>query len=178
MVNFVDENTITFNGIPTNGYFSNNNIVVLREEDTHKSIAPDLVDYFLKSKFSTTEYKASYLGLIAMVNAEKDMTNGTLEYKAYIDDKGVEHSKDEMKSLADATANAIYYKILGVLESKIAAVSDKLTFLGKSLLNIVFTSPSDLIHKIRDMKFELVIQTWPYDEIYPTKSETYNPIVL
>jgi hypothetical protein len=172
LVNFVDPNTITFNGIPTNGYLSNKNLIVLSETNTHKSITPALINSFLSTKFSTNEYKASYLGLVAMVKAIKSSTDGSLTYQSYVDAEGVEHTPEQMSGYATTTANAIYNKILGVLTGK---VGDSL---GKRLMGVVFASPTDLIHKLRDMKFELAIQTYPYADEYPTSSTTYAPIAF
>ena len=172
LVNFVDPNTITFNGIPTNGYLSNKNLIVLSETNTHKSITPALINSFLSTKFSTNEYKASYLGLVAMVKAIKSSTDGSLTYQSYVDAEGVEHTPEQMSGYATTTANAIYNKILGVLTGKVGDT------LGESLMGVVFASPTDLIHKLRDMKFELAIQTYPYADEYPTSSTTYAPIAF
>ena len=84
-----------------------------------------------------------------------------------------------MKGYAEQTANAIYNKIVSVINGKIPSSISKYVS-GESLLNIVFKSPTDLIHKLRDMKFELVIQTYPYAETYTKEypDTLLNPIAF
>ena len=179
LVAFVDPNTITFNGIPTNGYFSNNNIVVLREDVTHKSITPDLIDSFLGKKFSLDPVNspASFLGLVAMVNATKNNETGALKYNSYTSLDGNTYDATTMQAQAEQTANAIYNKIVSVLNNRIpSSISGLIS--GENVINVIFESPTDLIHKVRDMKFKLVIQTYPYADTYPTTSTTYSPVIL
>ena len=93
-----------------------------------------------------------------------------------------------METHAETTAEAIYNKVLGVFKTRLAAIDttpivNKLTSaesLSKSMLGLVFSSPSDLIHKIRDMKFEVVIKTYPYAETYTTTDLTtgFQPVML
>ena len=189
LIAFVDPNTITFNGIPNNGYFYNKKVVVLNEDATNKSITPSLLDTFLKNKLSTADYSASFLGLVAIVNATKSSVDGSLSYNDYYYEAERRTYTDlEMKNLAETTANAIYNKVLNVFKSKLAAIDstplvNKLTSaekLSKNLLGLVFSSPTDLIHKMRDMKFQVVIKTYPYAETYTTTDLTtgFQPVML
>ena len=177
LVAFVDPNTVTFNGIPTNGYFSNNNIVVLREQDTHKSITPELIDSFLSSKFSLDKSKpASFLGLVAIANSTVK-ADGTLEYHSYTDYNDNSYGADVMKTQAEQTAKAIFNKIVSVIDGKIPSSLSSIVK-GKNVIAFVFEDETDMIHKFRDMKFKLVIQTYPYADTYPTTSTTYSPVIL
>ena len=181
LVKFVDPNTITFNGIPTNGHFTNKNAIVLREDVTHKSIVPGLVDYFLKEKFSLDKTKpASYLGLAAIVNASKSDKDGSLTYNSYTDINDIEYTSSQMSEFATMTAEAIYNKILSVLVNRVGSFQLGDFKFPDAVLNVVFENPLDLIHKLRDMKFEIVIQTYPYAEQYTpnTPDGAYAPVVF
>ena len=166
LVKFIDPTNITFSGMPANGLqdaTKGNNFVVMYEDATYKDINIDLINYFLKNKFSTTQdntyYEASYEGLIAILNADMDYNNGNLTYKAYGN-----YTAAQMEQFAKNTASGIYYKISQVLDSRITA--------GGTLLTLLVKDPTHFMHILRDMEIELVISTYPYS------GSTYTPIVF
>ena len=166
LVSFIDASNITFAGMPANGYqdeTKGNNFVVMYEDATYKDININLINYFLKNKFSTTYdgtyYEASYEGLVAILNADISYSNGNLTYKAFGD-----YTAAQMKTFAENTANGIYYKILQVFDSKVS--------MGGTLLTFLVKSPTHFMHVLRDMEVELIISTYPYT------GTQYSPIVF
>lgn len=173
LVKFIDPTNITFSGMPANGLqdaTKGNNFVVMYEDATYKDINIDLINYFLKNKFSTTQdntyYEASYEGLIAILNADMDDNNGNLIYKAYGD-----YDAAEMEQFAKNTASGIYYKIKQVLDNNVK-VEIIVTITGGTLLTTMVTDPTHFMHILRDMEIELVIKTHPYS------GNKYAPIVF
>ena len=146
LVKFIDPTNITFSGMPANGLqdaTKGNNFVVMYEDATYKDINIDLINYFLKNKFSTTQdntyYEASYEGLIAILNADMDYNKGNLTYKAYGN-----YTAAQMEQFAKNTASGIYYKISQVLDSRITA--------GGTLLTLLVKDPTHFMHILRDME--------------------------
>ena len=190
---FVDENTITFNNIVSNGDFDSKNVIVMDENATHKGVTAELVDSFI-SRFSAKDESgqtrtASYYGLYAILNATLN-SDGTLSYNAYKDASNqivrikrnnveIELNEANMAIEADNTANGIYYKIYNTINDKIGNIAGGIfSSMGEDLVNTFFTSPLDLRYKLRDMRFRLTIETYPYAEKYPTSSKTYGPMVF
>ena len=190
---FVDENTITFNNIVSNGDFDSKNVIVMDENATHKGVTAELVDSFI-SRFSAKDESgqtrtASYYGLYAILNATLN-SDGTLSYNAYKDASNqivrikrnnveIELNEANMAIEADNTANGIYYKIYNTINNKIGNIAGGMfSSLGEDLVDTFFTSPLDLRYKLRDMRFRLTIETYPYAEKYPTSSNTYGPMVF
>lgn len=66
---------ITFSNIAQNGFWSNNNVVVLNEEFTHKSITPENIQGFLDSFYST------YAGLYKIAMATDEELESAMIYE-------------------------------------------------------------------------------------------------
>lgn len=172
LLKFVDPNTITFNNLAVNGYFTNTNVVVLNENDTNKSLASGLIDTFLRSKFSLDPNNpATFVGLYAILNAS--YSDGKFEYSSYTYNNGktsINYTKDQMKAQAEQTASSIFNKIKNVLDNKSAG----------SLISLFASDATELMHILRDVKVQIRIQPYPYAEYYEiTDPKTsVNPIIL
>ena len=180
IINFADPNVITFNNLPTNGYFSKGNVVVLDEANTNKNLSYDTIDYFLGEKFSYGGNTATYKGLYAILNAEySEETGWEFEYPSYdeVADKGKvltnldDNSNNDMEEYALQTANGMYNKVKASLDAR--SLGD--------LFPIVVESPEHLMHLLRETKLEINISNYPYKKVYPEDEhlETgYKPIIL
>lgn len=145
--------TITFNGMVANGGFDNKNVVILDENPVYKEVSNEKVEEYLKR-----------FGADATLQGLKDILNGEMK-----DDK-VDWT-DEAKK----TGQAIYNKVKGVIAGK---VGDSLAGIAMGIVG--FSSYEVLMYKFRDMKFELVIETYPYAAKYTTETPTttLQPIVF
>ena len=180
LINFADPNVITFNNLPTNGYFSKGNVVVLDEANTNKNLSYDTIDYFLGEKFSYGGNTATYKGLYAILNAEySEETGWKFEYPSYseVADKGKvltnldDNPNNDMEEYALQTANGMYNKVKASLDAR--SLGD--------LFPIVVESSEHLMHLLRETKLEINISNYPYKKDYPEDEhlETgYKPIIL
>ena len=172
LLKFVDPNTITFNNLSVNGYFSNNNVVVLNEDSTNKSLGPGLIDTFLKNKFSLDSSKpATYIGLYAILNAT--YSDKQFSYSDYTYNNGntvTTYTAAQMKTEAEQTATSIYNKVKSVLDNRGAG----------ALIGLFADDATHLMHILRDVKVEIKIQPYPYAEYYDISDPTTgtNPLVL
>lgn len=180
IINFADPNVITFNNLPTNGYFSKGNVVVLDEANTNKNLSYDTIDYFLGEKFSYGGNTATYKGLYAILNAEySEETGWKFEYPSYseVADKGKvltnldNNPNNDMEEYALQTANGMYNKVKASLDAR--SLGD--------LFPIVVESSEHLMHLLRETKLEINISNYPYKTVYPEDEhlETgYKPIII
>lgn len=150
---------MTFKGMVTNGDFDNNNVIILDENPVYKEVSSAKVDEFLSSFSADVNGKkcvATCAGLMSILIDATANSDGSLTFP-----------DDESRILAEDTANAIFYK----LENTIAKVNENL----KGLIGVFFSDPTDLMRKLRDTKFQIVIETRPYED---TEGAPLNPIVF
>ena len=175
---FIDPSTITFKNIFANNYFDKNNVIMMNQNITHKNMSYQLVNSFLERFAAFREsdqktIKASYEGLYAILDANIS-ADGTLVYKDFIDANQKTISAADMKQKANDTAYAIYHKIYNTISNKIGNIGGGM-FKGMTdeLVGSFFTGEEDLKHKLRDMRFKIIIETYPY-----TDKGTENPILF
>ena len=169
LTRFVSPQTITFNGVITNGIFKEDpqneefsNVIILKEEEVHKDISIKKVNDFLPM-FSTNDYTATLDGLYGIVDA-------TLA-------SGAKKITWDSQSAAMETGRAIYNKIFNkmqeVLEEKLpigAEYATKQVFwiLFKGSVFAIEPSHDELLelfmHSLRDIVFTIEIETYPYAE--------------
>ena len=149
----VDANTITFNGIVSNGYFDASNVVMLDDNPVHKDVSEDKVEAYIK-KFGA---EASLQGLKDILNAE--FSGSTIAWT----------------NEAKKTGQAIYNKIKSVVARKAGE-----SLAGTAMGLIGFGDYEALMYQLRDMKFELCIKTYPYANKYTATEATgqLQPIVF
>ena len=164
----INENTITFNGMVQNGYFAkeDKNAVVLYEAPVYKEVSIQTVEGFI-NRFSSGGKTATLAGLKAILNATL-LANGTLEFK-----EADGYSATENQSMATETAEAIINKLISVIGDRNLNIIVAEVNFSKIISPGMFKNATDLMHKLRDMKFEIVIKTWPY-----SSSSTLQPIVF
>lgn len=156
LMKFAHPRNITFSNIKNNGYFSDENVVVLDEINTNKSIKVSTIDSFL-TRFSDGTNIPSFVGLYAILNAS--YSNSIFTYKAANID-GIDYSADELEIEAVETATGIYNKLYNTFESKATG--------GGALLSIIAESETHLMHVLRDAVIKVTIVNYPY-------ADTYNP---
>ena len=149
----IDPNTITFNGLIPSNDFEKGNVVIIDEEPVYKEMSVTTVEGFLK-KFGQD---ATLAGLKDIANAE---FNG---------------DKINWSTAATATGNAIYNQIKGILSGKVGSY-----IAGQAMEYLKLKDAEAMMYNMRDMKFEIVIETYPYASSYPATELTtgYQPIVF
>ena len=158
----IGASTITFNGIVPNGDFNSMNVVMLDENPVYKEVSDQKVEEYLK-KFGSN---ATLQGLRDILNADFSDEND-------VDDNGVRYIP--WTNAAKLTGEAIFSKIKGVIAGKAG------NYAAEQALDIVgFKNYEALMYKLRDMKFELIIETYPYAPTYTTETPetTLQPIVF
>ena len=138
--------TITFNGIVSNGNFDQNNVVVLDENPVYKEVSEKKVEEYLK-KFGND---ASLQGLKDILNSEFPEGSNTIQWSTE----------------AENTGKAIYDKVYSVLERKAGSLT------GLAMGVVGFSNYEALMYKMRDMRFEICIKTYPYAAKYTTTDLT------
>lgn len=149
---------------------------MMNQNITHKNMSYQLVNSFLERFAAFREsdqktIKASYEGLYAILDANIS-ADGTLVYKDFIDANLKTISAADMEQKANDTAYAIYHKIYNTISNKIGNIAGELVSAG-DLVGSFFTGEEDLKHKLRDMRFKIIIETYPY-----TDEGTENPILF
>jgi hypothetical protein len=161
--------TVTFNGLVESSHFDSDpskaNVVILDENPIYKEMSIVTVNAFL-SKFDDGKGNvATYEGMKAILNATKN-SDGTLTFSS----DATENTR--LAGIAEQTAKAIIGKLQTVVGAGemtkdffIAKVS---VTLAEAICPGFFANTTDFMHKMRDMKFEIVIETFPYADSYPT----------
>jgi hypothetical protein len=148
----IDANTITFNGLVPSNDFDKDNVVIIDEEPVYKEMSVATIEGFLK-KFGQD---ATLKGLKDIVNAE--------------------FSGDKIIWTSDATTTgkAIYNTIYSIVEGKVGGLAS----MAMSILKL--GDAEAMMYTMRDMKFEIVIETYPYASAYTVTELTsgYQPIVF
>ena len=166
----IPASTVTFNGLVEASHFDSDqskaNVVILDENPIYKEISITTVNSFL-SKFNDGKGNvATYEGMHAILNATKN-SDGTLTFA----EDATENAR--LAAIAEQTAQAI----IGKLQTVVGTGTIKKTFLyiftvevslAEAICPGFFTNTTDFMHKMRDMKFEIEIETFPYADSYPT----------
>ena len=164
----INESTITFNGMVHNGYFQkkDRNAVVMYEAPVYKEVSPKTVEGFI-GRFSAGGKTATLAGLKAILNATLS-DDGELKFE-----EGDGYTSSQNEAMAIETAEAIIAKLISVIgDLSLNIVVAEVKF--SSIISPgMFKDAYDLMHKLRDMKFEIVIKTWPYPN-----SDMLQPIVF
>lgn len=165
LLKFVHPRNITFSNIKNNAYFKAENVVVLDEANTNKSIQTTTVDSFL-TKFQFGNDIPSFVGLWAILNAT--YSNDTFSYPDSATINDITYTESQLQTEADETANGIYNKL-----------SDAL---GEYLIQIICSDASHLKHVLRDVVVKIQIENYAYADTY-TPSDEYddadcNPIIF
>lgn len=168
LTQFIDPQTITFNGVLENGAGSAvDDIFILDEEPIHKGITAETVNNLLEEKFYFID--ASGNKLIPTYEGLNDIING-----------------NENSDAANTTANAIYNKLKKVFADRgVYKISKKVLF-ATITADISFTNVFDALipdvdalkDMVKKMKVQVTISTCPY---HPNKADygsKASPITL
>ena len=150
LTQFIDPQTITFNGVVSNGS-EGGDIMILDESPIYKELGSDAIDNLLTTKFMFNDESPSFVGL-----------------KYIIDGKTSEPE-------AQSTARIIYNKLLKSFEergSMSKSVDTGIPFVNTvsvsmnlvSIFNALISSPEDLMTKLQSMTVEVEISTCPYHQ--------------
>lgn len=168
LTQFIDPQTITFNGVLENGAGSAvDDIFILDEEPIHKGITAETVNNLLKEKFYFID--ASGNKLIPTYEGLKDIING-----------------NENSDAANTTANAIYNKLKKVFADRgVYKISKKVVFVTvtadisfTNVFNALIPGVDELKDMVKRMKVQVTISTCPY---HPNKADygsKASPITL
>ena len=146
LTQFIDPQTITFNGVVTNGSIAGENIFFLDEEPIYKGIDAAAINNLLLTRFEYNGKIPTYEGLSNILTGN-------------IDDS------------ATATAEILYNKLRssfldrGVLNKTldiplIGEVSVSITMV--TIFDAIFKSSADLISKLQTLKARVQISTCPF----------------
>ena len=146
LTQFIDPQTITFNGVVTNGSIAGENIFILDEEPIYKGIDAAAINNLLLTRFEYNGKIPTYEGLSNILTGN-------------IDDS------------ATATAEILYNKLRssfldrGVLNKTldiplIGEVSVSITMV--TIFDAIFKSSADLISKLQTLKARVQISTCPF----------------
>lgn len=166
-----NQSLLNFNAIVDSYDFDKNNVIIMDESPIYKEVKSDRIDNFLDS-FQAT------------VKEEDPATNKEVENKyvatcdglsalltpGHNEDGSINFPDSDTQKLAESTAKAIYYKFHNTFSS---FTSYDLDLSG--LLGYYFSGWEDFMHKIRDAKFQVILETCPYDF---SDSGTINPLVI
>ena len=168
LTQFIDPQTITFNGVLENGAGSAvDDIFILDEEPIHKGITAETVNNLLKEKFYFID--ASGNKLIPTYEGLNDIING-----------------NENSDAANTTANAIYNKLKKVFADRgVYKISKKVIFTTitadisfTNVFNALIPDVDALKDMVKKMKVQVTISTCPY---HPNKADygsKASPITL
>ena len=168
LTQFIDPQTITFNGVLENGAGSAvDDIFILDEEPIHKGITAKTVNNLLEEKFYFID--ASGNKLIPTYEGLKDIING-----------------NENSDAANTTANAIYNKLKKVFADRgVYKISKKVVFVTvtadisfTNVFNALIPDVDALKDMVKKMKVQVTISTCPY---HPNKADygsKASPITL
>ena len=155
LTKFIDPQTITFNGVVANGASSDHkHIFVLHEEHKYKGINKELIDKFLGDNSTTMGGKFVYNGIKPTYQGLKDIVNGTTSATDNINKNG--------KTYAENTSYAIYNKLLSTIGNKTFSLTDEVTVKFSDVFNAVFTSEADMVAKLPNIEFQIVVATCDY----------------
>lgn len=179
LVQFIDPQTITFNGIISNGALKGEEILILDENPVYKEINSAAINSLLLKRFEYNGQVPSYQGLVEILTG--DPNEPTVE--------------------ALNTASILYeklyetFRLKGIMTKTIKDVPIAGTVTATINMETVFKAlikdKTDLMNKLRTMKVKIDIATCPYHSDkaagYGTKASpislanikgTYHPIVL
>ena len=168
LTQFIDPQTITFNGVLENGAGSAvDDIFILDEEPIHKGITAETVNNLLEERFYFID--ASGNKLIPTYEGLNDIING-----------------NENSDAANTTANAIYNKLKKVFADRGVYKISKKVFIVTVTADISFTNVFNALipdvdalkDMVKKMKVQVTISTCPY---HPNKADygsKANPITL
>ena len=168
LTQFIDPQTITFNGVLENGAGSaSDEIFILDEEPIHKGITAETVNNLLAERFYFVD--ASGNKLIPTYEGLNDIING-----------------NENSAAANTTANAIYNKLKKVFADRgVYKISKKVIFVTvtadisfTNVFNALIPNVDALKDMVKKMKVQVTISTCPY---HPNKADygsKANPITL
>lgn len=167
LVQFIDPQTITFNGVISNGADKGAEILIMDENPIYKEINQGAVNTLLLNRFEYKGEVPSYQGLM-------DILTGNAN-----------NPSDEAVKTASILYNKLYetFKLKGVLTKTVSDVpiagDVTATINMENVFKKLITSETDLMTKLRTMKVKVDIATCPF---HADKASGYgskaNPISL
>ncbi len=184
---FIDPQTITFNGVVENGSSEEDgHIIILHEEHKYKGIDENMVNMFLNDDTKPMGGKFIYNGIKPTYQGLKDIVNSTTSATDKINNNG--------KTFAENTSYAIYNKLMSTIGNRTFSLPGLDPIKFSDIFNAVFASEADMVAKLPDIEFEIVVSTCDHydnkaeygrknsngDYIYPLSElqKNNNPIVF
>lgn len=149
LTQFIDPQTITFNGVVSNGSESGD-ILIMDEEPVYKELGSAAINKLLSEKFVVGNEAATFQGLKYIIDG------------------------DTTQEEAISTATIIYNKLLssfeerGIMEKtvpvdmKVYTMNVTVTVEVVKIFNSIFKSAEDLMDKLPKLKVEVEISSCPY----------------
>ena len=164
LTDIMEPRKITFNNIMQSNVYDEaqlSDMIIIDEGPFHRELDASKINSVLAAGFTYSSYIPTVEGMRDMVNG-----NATIE--------------------AENTAYALYYSLKNAIGEKTIKYSSY-TIRLSVIFDALFNSPEDFAKKFGDMKFEIVLSTFPYTENlndYGTRgnpitpSAPYNPVIL